>query len=75
MDRIVAMKEGRVAMNGTASEVFSQYEAIREAGLDLPEACRLAELLTERGYPVPREKIRMKDVLDSAASALRGGAK
>ena len=46
-DRIVVMDSGRIVMDGTPAEVFSQADKVRECGLDVPqptELCRLLDL-------------------------------
>ena len=50
--RIVVFHEGRVAMDGTAEEVFSQPEALVQMGLDIPRAASLAMKLREKGVPL-----------------------
>lgn len=71
--RIIALKDSRIVLNGRAEDVFSQYDKVREVGLDLPEACRLAELMTKKGIYVPPMNIRMNDVLDSIADSIKRG--
>lgn len=41
-DRLIIMDEGKVVMNGTPREVFSDIEKIKEYGLDVPQVCELA---------------------------------
>ena len=60
-------------MNGSCAEVFSEYEKIRDAGLDLPEACKLVEQMNRRGYGLDRRLIRMTEVMDAVAEAVKGG--
>lgn len=72
--RIVAMKEGRVHMNGTPAEVFSQHDRLREAGLDLPQAARMVELLRARGWDIPAGIIRYGELRDWLRARLGGGA-
>ncbi|MBO4473553.1 MAG: energy-coupling factor transporter ATPase [Clostridiales bacterium] len=43
-DRVLVMEHGKLRLNGTPAEVFSQVEVIRELGLELP---KWAELLYE----------------------------
>ena len=71
--RVIAMKGGEVVLNGSCAEVFSEYEKIRDAGLDLPEACKLVEQMNRRGYGLDRRLIRMTEVMDAVAEAVKGG--
>jgi energy-coupling factor transporter ATPase len=51
--RVIVMAEGRVALTGTPTEVFSQKDRLRELSLEVPFSLLLAEQLRERGVPVP----------------------
>ncbi len=44
-DRIVVMDRGRIVMDGTPAEVFSQTDKVRECGLDIPQPTELCRLL------------------------------
>lgn len=44
-DRIVVMDSGRIVMDGTPAEVFSQTDKVRECGLDIPKPTELCRLL------------------------------
>lgn len=55
-DRVIVLDNGRVVMNGTPQEIFSQVDALGELKLRVPEAARLAQLLGEQGLwsgPIP----------------------
>lgn len=43
-DRVIVLEKGKIRLNGTPSEVFSQVDTIRSLGLELP---KWAELLCE----------------------------
>lgn len=43
--RIIVMDDAQLLMDGTPEEIFSNPEKIREIGLDVPQTCRLAEML------------------------------
>lgn len=60
--RILVLSHGSLVADGTPREVFSDTEAIREAGLELPECARLAERLREEGFPVPPGAFTREDV-------------
>lgn len=49
-DRVVALKEGRVAFDGTPRELFSKPSELAELKLDVPLAARLADSL-RRVFP------------------------
>lgn len=72
--RVLAMNGGELYLNGTPREVFAQEEKLVAAGLDLPEAAKLAGQLRERGMDIPQGTIRYHEILDCLTGKL-GGAK
>jgi len=62
-DRIVLMDAGRVVMDGTPHEVFSQSEKVRALGLDIPLAADLAEHLRRGGRDLPQEIVTDEELL------------
>lgn len=48
-DRIIVLKKGRIALDGTPKEVFSSPE-VKECGMLLPPVTELAERLRESGF-------------------------
>ncbi len=44
-DRVVVMDSGKVVMQGTPAEVFSQVEKLRSYGLDVPQSTELCHVL------------------------------
>jgi len=59
-DKVFVMNQGKIAISGTPQEVFSQYEKIREAGMELPVVTELAYLLNRRGLSLPAGIINRK---------------
>ncbi len=51
-DSIVVLFEGGILMSGTASEIFSRADQLRDTGLDVPEITRLMLKLRELGAPL-----------------------
>ena len=55
-DRVIVMDKGRVVMNGTPQEIFTNVADLAEMNLRVPEAVVLARLLEKRGLwkgPIP----------------------
>ena len=61
--RVLVMNQGELVMNGTPQEVFSREEELLSAGLDLPEAAKLARQLRAQGMEVPAGIIRYDQML------------
>ena len=51
-DRIVVMDKGVIVNDGTPKDVFSDINAIKSVGLDVPQTTELMYLLKQRGYSV-----------------------
>ena len=69
-DRIVAMHDGRIELDGTPEEVFCNREKIKEIGLDLPMATRLRDKMVANGINLPDGIVTPKQ-LENALLALR----
>jgi energy-coupling factor transport system ATP-binding protein len=54
-DRLTVFSKGRVALQGSAAEVFSQGESLQGYGMDLPAAVQVAQALREKGWPIPQQ--------------------
>ena len=52
-DRVLVMSQGRVVMEGTPKQVFSQTEKVRALHLDVPQAAELRDELVKAGIPMP----------------------
>jgi energy-coupling factor transport system ATP-binding protein len=52
-DSVFVMDEGRIAMEGTPREIFSQVERLKELRLDVPQVTLLAHELQQRGLKLP----------------------
>ena len=64
-DRVVALQEGRVALQGAPSEVFARVEELRNLGLDIPSHLELAWRLRASGLDLP-EGLVAEEVLAEA---------
>lgn len=52
-DKVFVMDDGKVAMQGTPKEIFSQVEKLQELRLNVPQVTLLAEALKQRGIALP----------------------
>ncbi len=52
-DRVFVMDEGKIVMQGTPREVFSQVERLKALRLDVPQVTLLAHELQQSGLPLP----------------------
>ncbi len=73
-DRILVLNGGNVFRLGTPEEVFSQGEALRSIGLDVPPAQRMAEQLRAEGFALPRALYDTESLAEDLAPQLGGSA-
>ncbi|MBD5476992.1 MAG: energy-coupling factor transporter ATPase [Lachnospiraceae bacterium] len=52
-DKVFVMDKGKVAMEGTPREIFSQVERLKELRLDVPQVTLLAYELQRKGVELP----------------------
>ncbi|WP_026668648.1 energy-coupling factor transporter ATPase [Butyrivibrio sp. DSM 10294] len=52
-DRVFVMDKGKVVMEGTPREIFSQVERLKELHLGVPQVTELAYELKKSGVPLP----------------------
>lgn len=56
-DRILVMSRGRIVMEGTPEQVFSQTKRLHGYHLDVPQATELRDELAAAGLPMPENII------------------
>ncbi len=52
-DKVIVMDEGKIIMQGTPREIFSQVEKLKSCRLDVPQATLLAYELKQAGLKLP----------------------
>lgn len=52
-DKVIVMDEGKVVMQGSPREIFSQVGTLKEYRLDVPQVTILADLLRQSGLAIP----------------------
>ena len=62
-DRVMIMHEGKILLDGTPAEVFSQGALIKSVNLDVPPIVELADELRALGISVPDEIITEEEMV------------
>lgn len=62
-DRVMIMHEGKILLDGTPAEVFSQGALIKSVNLDVPPIVELADELRAVGISVPDEIITEEEMV------------
>ena len=63
-DKVIVMDEGRIVMQGTPREIFSQVEKLKEYRLDVPQVTLLAHELNKSGLPVPEGILTVDELVE-----------
>lgn len=71
VDRVIAMNDGRIVLDGTPRQVFSQRDTLLSIGLAVPQITELAYHLRERGFTLPTAVITLEEALPLIEKELR----
>lgn len=71
-DRVIVMDEGRVVMDGTPKEVFSNVKELKQYSLDVPQVTELADELRDAGMDLPHGILTIDELVDRLAPLLSG---
>ena len=69
-DRVIVMDDGKIILQGTPKEVFSQAETILGCGLSLPQVTLLANSLKKEGLPVREGVLTMEEMVEELCRLL-----
>ena len=69
-DQVLVIDKGRLAMDGTPSEIFRREEELKAMGLALPDATEIVSQLRKRGMELPADCLTVDQAADAIAAAL-----
>ena len=69
-DRVAVMDDGRIAMDGTPREIFTQVDQLRSMGLTVPDTVDLLDRLRKDGFDVPLTALTVEACADAIYSAV-----
>lgn len=70
-DRLIIMDEGRIVMDGTPKEIFSQVERLKGYHLDVPQVTELSYELKQRGVDLPDGILKKEELMEALIPLLR----
>ena len=62
-DRVIIINKGKIVMDGTPQQVFSQVDKVKEYGLDVPQVTELAYLLKKSGIKIEKDVLTIEDLV------------
>ena len=63
-DYVYVMEKGKIIMDGTPREIFSQVDKLKEHRLDVPQATLVADELKKSGLPIPAGILTREELVD-----------
>ena len=69
-DKVFVMDSGRIVMDGTPREIFSQVEKLKSLRLDVPQATLLGYELQRRGVRLPSGLLTAEELADALGQSL-----
>ena len=69
-NRVIVMDRGRIALDGTPREIFSEVEQLRVLGLAVPQTIELLFDLNAAGLSLPLTALTIDECADAIASAI-----
>ena len=73
-DRVIVINDGRVALDGTAREIFSRTAELHSMGLESPQGVELVAELRAAGIDIAGEVLTAEECEAAIAQLLEGGA-
>ncbi len=70
-DRLIVMNDGKLVMDGTPAQVFTQVDALRAMGLAAPDTVELLYGLRQSGMNVPLDALTVDACADAICKALQ----
>ena len=71
-DKVYVMDDGKIAMQGTPREIFSQVEKLKSLRLDVPQVTLLAYELQKRGVQLPDGILTAKELVEALKEKCEG---
>lgn len=64
-DKVIVMDDGKVVMQGTPGEIFSQVDTLKKYRLDVPQVTLLAHELKKAGLDLPVGILSIEELVDN----------
>ena len=70
-NRVIVMNKGNIILDGAPRDVFQQSETLRNAGLDVPQATALSQLLKKDGALLSGKILTVEELAEQLATMLQ----
>lgn len=69
-DRVVVMDKGKIVLDASPREVFSNDEKLRRIGLDVPQATSISKTLSKDGIKIPDNALDIDELFENIKAIL-----
>ena len=73
VDKVIVLYKGKVHMQGTPKQIYSQAEELKKIGLGIPQIAEIASMLKRRGFNIKNDIITVEEARDEILRELRSG--
>lgn len=73
VDRVIAMNNGKVVLDGSPQQVFAERDTLLSLGLNVPQITELVHQLRLKGFDIPADIITIEQALPWIKKILDGG--
>ncbi|MDF2563815.1 MAG: ecfA2 2 [Massilibacillus sp.] len=70
-NRLIVMHEGEISLDGPPQEIFKHTEALKAAGVDVPQVTALLNRLKVAGLDIDEHILTVDDAVESIVASLR----
>ncbi len=72
-DRVIVINDGRLLLDGTAKEVFSNISLLHDIGLEAPQGAELVDALRQDGFDIKGDTLTEDEAISTLLSFLNKG--
>ena len=69
-DRVVVMDKGKIVLDASPREVFSNDEKLKRIGLDVPQATAISKTLSKDGIKIPDNALDIDELFENIKAIL-----
>ena len=69
-DRVVVMDKGKIVLDASPREVFSNDEKLKRIGLDVPQATAISKILSKDGIKIPDNALDIDELFENIKAIL-----
>lgn len=69
-DRVVVMDKGKIVLDASPREVFSNDEKLKRIGLDVPQATAISKTLSKDGIKIPNNALGIDELFENIKAIL-----